>query len=101
EPEGRGFQLPPGALRGTGISGRSRYLRDPRLCPNCAPSVPNNGPERARTVFRLRQLRSPAYSGHLLRPRVAEALSSAGDASPNSTRGRTWRPVEAIANRIH
>jgi hypothetical protein len=38
-----GVRFTPGALRGTGTSGCSRYLEDPRLCPDCAPSVPNQG----------------------------------------------------------
>src|ERR1043166_9280243 len=35
-----GRRLTPGALSGTGTSGRRRYFQDPRLCPNCAPRPP-------------------------------------------------------------
>lgn len=41
-----GIRFTPGPLRGTGTSGGAAYLRDPRLYPDCAPSVPNEGGSR-------------------------------------------------------
>src|SRR5258706_15090767 len=40
------FRRHPGRARGTGTPGWSGYLRDHRLCPNCASS----GPQRRRVM---------------------------------------------------
>jgi len=55
-------------------SGWSGYLRDPRLCPTCAPSVPNEGGLWARRRLRLPQVeRARRVEGELRRSRWLDA----------------------------
>jgi hypothetical protein len=101
-----GLQFPPGALRGTAISGWSGYSRDLPLCPDCAPSVPNQGEsggrtpgERAAGILRSAASTSPGWRPSRAVTVPREHPFHPGLRPPNETRGRKrQRPTSARAD---